>query len=236
MAKIIYNEGEISGKLGGKVYSRNRWGPYVRELAVPVNPRTSFQTTARGNLADIAGTWRQLTPAQRLAWQAIAGTIVRTGRLGEVLQYNAYTAFMLLNGTRAVCGQSVLEDPPDLWFGPNPTSIDISVAAGAFSLDAIHVGGTSIVQTPAGMVLILDSCPHQSAGADYPKTWRTFITYPPATMIAKDITTDWEARFGAVGGAGRRYFLRLSWLMIVDNPAPTQGYVSVRVNSSCIST
>ena len=236
MAKIIFNEGEISGKLGGKVYSRNRWGPYVRELATPVNPQTSFQTAARGKLANIASTWRELTASQRLAWEAIAGTIVRTGRLGEVLTYNGYSAFMLVNGARSVADQSVLEDPPDLYFGNDPSSIAATVASGVMTLTEVHTGGTSLVTTPAGMVLVLESCPHQSAGAQFPRTWRTFAQFAPGTNIPKVLTTEWEARFGAIGGAGRRYFLRLWWLMVIDSPAPSQAYVSTRVVTSVIST
>jgi len=71
MAKIkpAVGAAEARNRVGGAVYSRNRYGPYIRAFASPVQPRTPGQMAQRAAFTHVSQRWRDvLTSDQRLAW------------------------------------------------------------------------------------------------------------------------------------------------------------------------
>lgn len=75
MARIISAPlGEIRGKLGGMVFSRNQFGMIVRQHVQGVDPATPAQLNARQQLAQSAMLFRTLTPLQRAQWAQWAET------------------------------------------------------------------------------------------------------------------------------------------------------------------
>jgi len=120
MAIATYLEyGEIRGSIGGKVYSRNRYGPYIRNRAVPTNPNTARQQAARLNFADCAVQWSNvLTAAQRTAWNLYAASVSVTNRLGQQIYlsgFNHYvrsnTAILQVPGTKVSAGPTIFTLP-----------------------------------------------------------------------------------------------------------------------------
>lgn len=236
MAKLISGLGEISGKLGGWVFSHNRWGPYIRELAIPVNPMTEYQTEQRGKVAYVAAQWQNVSGSQRLAWDAFATQITRTDVQGTSLVYNGYTAFCLINVERLVCSEQLITTPPELWSGDTPDAVSFSVVGAAMTITGILIGGIG----PAGTGqnhLIAESAPWQSRGANYCRSWRVFYVSPESTAFPIVVTSDYTARFGAIlPSDNRRYFLRIRLSQFIDPPTvPSKGYVSTRVTSTIIS-
>lgn len=75
--------GQLSGKQGSTVASHNRNGPYFRNRAIPVNPRSNFQQGARNNFAAASAAWRSLSPALRTAWNTAANGVELYDRLGR---------------------------------------------------------------------------------------------------------------------------------------------------------
>lgn len=237
MAKIIFSEGEISGKLGGKVYSRNRYGAYVRELAIPTQPQTTPQVLQRGRISSASDAWRGLTADQRLQWLSFAAQISRTDRLGQVISYNGFNAFMLLNVERLVAGLSLLSTPPDMWDGIQPDGLGWSVEDDAISLDIITSGGAGMADTGTHFCECW-SCPVQSPGVTYPIGWRMFKVIGQSVNFPVDLTADWEARFGSIIEADdKRYWLGVKLINEVDPPtSPSKGYVSMLFKNSVLST
>lgn len=97
MAKILPgpNSGEIRGKMGGVVYSRNRYGLYVRTKSSPVNPQSARQNAIRAAFTQISQRWRDtLTAAERAAWSDYAQETPFVDSLGntQVLAGNAMYA------------------------------------------------------------------------------------------------------------------------------------------------
>lgn len=236
MAKLINILGSMSGKLAGMVYSHNRWGSYIRQLVMPTQPRTTYQVEQRGRIAQIAGAWSDISGSQRLMWDGFAALIVRSDPLGTPLNYNGYTAFMLVNTERLYCGLSLLTSPPEMWDGLQPDGILFDVTGTAMTLTAVLAGGGSIVNTGTSY-LCAWSMPWQALGAKYPKSWRLFGVYPPLTPIPITLTSDYAARFGAIEASGvRRYFLGVTMFNVVDHPTvPSKAFVSVRVSETVIS-
>jgi len=70
MALVLLPGGEQrSGSIGSTVYSRNRFGQYIRARAIPVNPNTTRQATIRAYMSYLTEYWQSsLTQAQRDAW------------------------------------------------------------------------------------------------------------------------------------------------------------------------
>jgi len=236
MAKLIFNEGEISGKLGGKVYSRNRWGPYVRELATPVQPHTAPQVLQRGRVSSNSAAWRALTASQRLQWASFATQILRTDRLGQPLHYNGFTAFMLVDTERLVCGAAPLSVPSETWDGIQPDGLGWSVAGSTITLDVITSRGAGMASSGTHFIECW-SGPWQSLGTSWPKELRMFKVIGQTVDFPVDLTSDYEARFGAITPSGaRRYFLGVKLVNVVDPPTvPSKSYVSMLFSNSVVS-
>jgi hypothetical protein len=75
---------QMSGSLGGNVFSHNRAGSYVRTRAIPVNPSTEFQQAVRNGMTITSTRWNDtLTEAQRAAWDVYALNVPLTNRVGD---------------------------------------------------------------------------------------------------------------------------------------------------------
>lgn len=76
--------GEIRGKLGASVYSRNKAGQIVRAYAVPVNPNTLAQQAARMNFAQAVSGFHTLSPTLKAGWNSFGSSYFTSKRLGNV--------------------------------------------------------------------------------------------------------------------------------------------------------
>jgi hypothetical protein len=237
MAKLISIVGSLSGKLAGTVYSHNRWGGYIRQLVMPTQPRTSHQQNQRGRIAACAEEWSQLSVPQQLGWNSYATLIVRNDRLGQPLSYNGFTAFVLVNSERLICGESIKADAPMFWSGYQPDQIIFDVTDDTMTLTNVMQGGNSLVSTGTSSLLAW-SCPAQQNGAMFAKTWRMFSISNASTNFPIDLTTAYEARFGPIVAAtGKRYFLGVTLVNHDDAvPGAETAYVSTRVDLSVLST
>lgn len=64
---------EFSGTIGKSMIASSWHGkPYLKAYAVPENPRTERQQANRGKFGVAKGPWRQLTDAEREAWDRAA--------------------------------------------------------------------------------------------------------------------------------------------------------------------
>lgn len=237
MAKLINAAGTMSGKLGNWVFSRNRWGPYIRTLAIPVNPMTEYQTDQRARVSYVASQWQEIPGAQRLAWDAFAGQIVRSDVQGTALVYNGYTAFMLVNVERFVVGLGLISVPPELWSGDTPDFVDFTVSDAEFSVDDLFIGGGSVPNTGQNH-LVAESAYWQSRGAMFCRSWRLFAVTPTMAPLPIDLSAQYAARFGPILPAdNRRYHLRVRLTCFADPPVvPSKAYISAGVTSTVIST
>jgi len=237
MAKVISIVGTLSGKLAGTVYSHNRWGNYIRQLVIPTNPQTVYQQNQRGRIANAAEGWSDLTTNQRLAWAAYATLIVRNDRLGQPLSYNGFTAFVLVNTERSICGQGPVSDPPNFWTGYQPDQILFTVHDGAMTLTNVMQGGNSLVDTGNDHCCCF-SGPAQQKGAMYPKQWRLFYVSGLSENFPIVLTSSYESRFGdIVDAADQRFNLRVVMIRRKDAPAgSTEFYTSSPVDQTVLST
>lgn len=100
MALIKFGGGitEMRGSIAGNVYSRNRYGAYVRARTVPVNPQSALQTEVRSSIAALAVRWSStLTAAQRTAWNLYGSSIAMSNKLGETIFLSGFNHFIRSN-------------------------------------------------------------------------------------------------------------------------------------------
>lgn len=99
MARILGGStpfGELRGKLGSMIFSRNSATAYVKGYAKPVNPKTTAQLNARANFTQARGGYSLLNAVQKADWDTYAKNYYVSRKQGAVTGthtgYNAYTA------------------------------------------------------------------------------------------------------------------------------------------------
>jgi len=114
MAVVRYPAGEQrSGSTGGVVYSRNRFGAYIRARSVPVNPNTDRQAQVRVVLRNLAIYWNSvLTQLQRDAWEVYASSTVWLNALGEECRLTGLNHYIRTNTAMAQAGGARLDAAP----------------------------------------------------------------------------------------------------------------------------
>jgi|WetSurMetagenome_2_1015567.scaffolds.fasta_scaffold263639_2 hypothetical protein len=100
MARAVFLNAELTGKLGGQVYARNKGGAYVRAHVVPTNPRTVRQQKIRSGFSSSAKTWNVITQADRNAWNAYAATFFTPKKVKPGVTYSGFSAFQSLFNTQ----------------------------------------------------------------------------------------------------------------------------------------
>jgi hypothetical protein len=187
--------GEASGKIGSAVASHNRYGPYFRVWAKPVNGLTGYQIVARDRLIAASQNWRTLNANTRAAWDAWAQVNPIVDRLGMKQVLTGHAAFVQINCVLAQMGAPALTAPPVA--GP-PTPFT------ACSLTAdIGAGNVALVYTPtptgAGVSLYGRFAVTNSTSRRYFKNLlKTCVMTGNNEASPKDIQAAVETRLGTL--------------------------------------
>jgi len=128
--------GQISGRLGGDVFSHNRYGEYIRKGTNPVTSTTPYALAAKAALSAASQAWQSLAADAKLAWKLWAQTNTTTNRLGQSITLTGHAAYVSLNARMLGTGFPANDVPP-LIQAPAPlTSVALSpdIGLGAFDL------------------------------------------------------------------------------------------------------
>lgn len=116
----------IAGTEGGVVCMPDADGrTLTRSLVQPANPQTAAQLFIRAAMTSITEAYQTLTLPQAEAWQAIAETITRTGRLGLNRTLSWTQLFQSVNSFRIQAGEAIAMDPPTLDSCTLPSAISV---------------------------------------------------------------------------------------------------------------
>lgn len=118
--------GQLSRSAGSTTASRNRFGSYVRNRVMPVNPNTASQVTQRMSLQNRSEEWRLLTAAQRAGWDALGAAIVRTDSLGQTYTLTGLQAYTLCNRNLVYIGAAVISAAPALAIPPTLATVTVT--------------------------------------------------------------------------------------------------------------
>lgn len=188
----------ISGKLNGTVFAKNKGGHYMRSKSMPSNPKTSFQTAVRARFGAIAQLWGALTQAQRNAWNAMASEFPYKNRLGDTKILSGFALHQKLNTNLAVIGKSAISNPPEPVSpaGIVSLTLDANVAEGSFSVTAAFASGALSVPATA---VIMATPPLREGVSNFDTQLREIGTAATSELTAgTDILTLYQARFGTL--------------------------------------
>jgi hypothetical protein len=127
---------DASGKMGGIVFSKNRYGNYARRFVKPVNPNTARQQTVRSAFAFLLATWRELTSTQKAAWNLYGANVPMVGGLGDTIYLPGQQHFIRSNLPRiqaeigvdplACC---ILDGPTVFELGEQDSTMQVSASS-----------------------------------------------------------------------------------------------------------
>jgi len=222
--KLGSNISDARGKLNGHVFSKNRYGNYIRNKVTPVNPQSAYQTSIRNRLAGISSAWAALTAAQRNAWNAAVSSFAKTNIFGDLINPTGFELHQRINNNLVTCGQAVLTAPPV------PSGVD---AFTAFSVAAAAGAGTvTLTIAPAiaaDHVVKLYATPGVSAGISFVKSeYRLIDVLTDADVTPVALKVPYEARFGAIPAAGLKIFVKA--VQVVK----ATGIAGTTISASCI--
>lgn len=194
--KIQYSAlvGSTSGKLNGSVASRNKGGAILRTKAIPINPSTTYQSTQRSYMQQVANAWPNLlTDQQRAGWVAFGQSANAINVFGNGLILSGIAAFQAVNRIILASGGTLVPDAP--------TDNTIS-SVQSLSLTANHVGPVlSVTFTPTPLTspegLYIFATPAISPGISNASSSLRLINFYPSATSPLDISSEWIARFGA---------------------------------------
>lgn len=142
MALIIPGAGiaVISGKIGGTVFSRNRFGAYMRKHTIPVNPKTARQSAIRILMMFLAEQWSEspMTDEIREAWQTYATSVNWTNRVAQNITLLGFNTFIQCNAARMTASGSLITAAPTaLGLPPGDPAFAVTGSAASQELSVV---------------------------------------------------------------------------------------------------
>lgn len=219
--KVIYGNAvqDARGKLNGNVYSKNRYGAYIRTKVTPVNRNTSYQAAARARLTSFSQNWSGLlTQVQRLSFSAFAMLHPFSNIFGEKRFLDGKAMYIKINAALVNAGLTSVLVPP--------TSTDVGYVDALALTATVAAGGTlSLAETEVGLIagskINVYATALQSNGKNFVKSELRFIGNFIFTGGPYNIKADWIAKFGAFPTvAGGKIFVAVQIIS-------TEGWMSV---------
>jgi hypothetical protein len=214
------------GKIGGHVASKNRGGAYMRTKVTPSNPRTSFQTAARNRLSTLATAWSALGNAVCTSWNSAVEAFKGTDIFGDVKNPSGFNLFQKLNNNLSQIGIAEITTPPA------PVALPAIITG---VLAAAHAGAVTVTFTTdpdiTNTSIMVSATPGLSAGKSFVKSeFRQIGLMPTIVAHVATLTTQYNAKFGAISAAGKKVFVKMQQI------SKTTGQAGVPVIYSCITT
>lgn len=159
------------GKIGGHVATKNRQGAALRTKSSPVQRRSNAQQLVKSRFTNLSQDWRDLTPAQRAAWNNAAPDFIQTNIFGDNYAPTGKNLYQLINQNILQGGGTAITDPI------NPISPTALTAFGIGSNSDIAQTLT-FAPTPVGAdeAILIEATRPLSAGKDSPGSAFRIVT------------------------------------------------------------
>jgi hypothetical protein len=200
MAKFVPAIGDVAGKIGNLVFSRNRYGPTIRRRAVPVNLRSTAQRKTRGILSAASAYWRQMIApnACDVKWNVFAANFpLHQGKGTKTAVSVTGQAFSVaVNALRYLFGASACINPPDTWGTDQPTGVTAAAVAET-SLIISAIPGVTLDATHGVMVKATGPL---SRGVSFigKSKYKFIAALAPTQTLPIDVSAAYKAVFGNI--------------------------------------
>lgn len=170
----------ISGSVGGNTYSRNRYGRYMRQKSIPVNPNTARQVVIRAALAYLTARWSDtLTALQRAAWNLYGSNVTMLNKLGETIYLSGFNHYIRSNSIRKQANLSVIDAGPVVFELPaqDPTLL-VTGSEATQQLTLAYDDGMDWADEDGGYMAFFQGQPQNAQRNFFAGPWRYLTNIP----------------------------------------------------------
>jgi hypothetical protein len=199
MAKILFGAvvADARGKLGTSIFSNGIYGPYLKFLRYPDQPKTSPQTAIKSTLTANAKGWSSaLDQGQRDDWISFAATITLYGLWSLPYVLTGIAMFIRINSNLKTIGVDPLTDPP-----ADQTVSDLGgITMAEVTGPPKRITLTTTNSPPSNEQLVVLASKPQALGRKYVglSTYRIIAYYAPSVSQPIDVTDEYSARYGII--------------------------------------
>lgn len=221
---------DITGSVGGVVFSKGRHGAVMRNRSKPVNPRSSSQSQTKLTMQKLSVHWSQsLSAAQRSAWDLYGQNVSMTNSLGQPVHLTGFQHFQRSNSVRVARGHSIKQPGPVVFSLPesDPTLYVNSELLGVARMLRAYFDTSNPWVSESSAVLYCFSGRPVSPGQDYyngpwlyvgrvlgnagsPPSSPQYITGAPRWQVGQKVFT-----YALISRADGRLSGRLRWSNVI---------------------
>lgn len=190
-----------TGRLGGVVFGKNKFGYFLKVFKPPVNPRTVDQQTVRSFLSDASKEWAKLTPAQRTLWDSYASGMTYISK-GSTYTLTGFLLFVKLNRNLQDIGSAFYKDIDESTLispaGMNGSYVNVITTPGSEDIK-LFIPASLDVNTKA---IVCATKVLKSSAKPKWNLLRTITVIDSTFVTGGTIKADYIAKFGAMPKTG----------------------------------
>ena len=195
---------EMSGSAKGVTAAKVRGRKSIRNRGYGGAVRTSAQAAVKSIFKQLSQSWRNLTNAQILAWNALAQTQAGKSVLGTSSKISGANLYSRLNYWIVACGGQAIANPPALQGVEAPTEAVITLTPTKFTFE--------LEGEPEGvenLKLIVQASAPQSNGVTRAYSKAVQIGGPlEAVTEVYDLKKDYDEKHGVPNAASPKVFIK----------------------------
>jgi len=194
------------GKLGGSVFSKNRYGLYEKSKVTPINTPSAYKSIIKNNHKTVVSAWSNLTDAERQSWNSGTYNFPQKNTFSDTCYLSGYALFLKLNLNRLLLSQSLLHNCPTT----KGISNIIAAAVQAFvSINKLILSYNP--PPPVGFVYKVYATTALSAGINYSnRRFKLIGLLQPSSASPFDLSAFYLSRFSSLGYTGNKIFVKLT--------------------------
>ena len=212
---------EMSGSAKGVTAAKVRGRKYIRNRGYGGAVRTSAQAAVKSIFKQLSQSWRNLTNAQILAWNALAQTQAGKSVLGTSSKISGANLYSRLNYWIVACGGQAIANPPALQGVEAPTEAVITLTPTKFTFE--------LEGEPEGvenLKLIVQASAPQSNGVTRAYSKAVQIGGPLEAVTEEyDLKKDYDEKHGAPNAASPKVFIKYFFVNTVTGEKPGEMLV-----------
>lgn len=188
---------EARGKESGIIFSRNKYGAYIKAKISPVNPQTPYQQAQRIALGSFSQQWSGLSEDEKDNWNSLGQQIVRVNRFGDQTNYSGFNLFVKCNRNLGLIVEPAIEEAPSVPAIPALTLTVLTMEetgddGTTMTLAFTAIGGEAI----AGFKIALEATPPILTGRRFVKNFYRNIGSFVGETSPMNFLAAYQARFG----------------------------------------
>lgn len=204
------------GKLGGHVAQKNTYGSVLRTKTTPVNRRSSRQQNRRAMMAELTGSWADLTETQRSGWKNFAISNPVTDIFGNKMNLSGMNIYCQVNLNFSILGleksKSERQERRDYRRAYRQKST-IATTPPSFTIDS------SVAISEVTNIAVYASPPispgKSSAGSQY----KHIVNLTDSDTFPYDFLADYEKVYGTIVAEGEKVFVKFVQIEVISGLA-----------------